>query len=118
VIVSFFDPYPKLKRRFLKAGIDFENTCGSPEQQTDLLAHFAAIAANSGLEIQSCAEAALTADVKPGKCIDENLLNELFGLNLSYRKDPSQRKLCLCQQSVDIGTYGTCRHGCLYCYAR
>ena len=91
---------------------------GTPEQQADLLERFAAIAARSGLEIQSCAEAAIAARVRPGKCIDEGLLNELFGLNLSYRKDPAQRKLCLCQQSVDIGSYGTCGHGCLYCYAR
>ena len=55
--------------------------------------------------------------MNPGKCIDEGLLNELFNLNLAYRKDPAQRKLCLCQQSVDIGSYGACGHGCLYCYA-
>ena len=53
----------------------------------------------------------------PGKCVDEGLLNELFSLGLPYRKDPAQRKLCLCQQSVDIGSYGACRHGCVYCYA-
>jgi hypothetical protein len=118
VIVSFFDPYAKVQRRLLKEGIEAGKATGSLGQQTDLLARFAAIAAGSGLEIQSCAEAASGAGVHPGKCIDEELLNELFGLNLAYRKDPSQRKLCLCQQSVDIGSYGTCRHGCLYCYAR
>jgi hypothetical protein len=127
VIVSFFDPYPKILRRLRKAGIQAETAAGTPEQQRDLLERFAAIAARSGLEIQSCAETALggrarplvglTAGVKPGKCVDEGLLNELFSLGLSYRKDPSQRKLCLCQQSVDIGSYSTCRHGCLYCYA-
>ena len=138
VIVSFFDPYPKVNRRLRKTGIAVEKAAGSPEQQTDLLARFTAVADRSGLEIQSCAEAALTAGVPlggcarppvglggyarppvgPGKCVDEELLNELFGLGLPYRKDPAQRKLCLCQQSVDIGSYGTCRHGCLYCYAR
>lgn len=114
VIVSFFDPYPKVDRRLGKIGIAAEKATGSPEQQNDLLARFAEIAAEAGLEIQSCAEA---AGVAPGKCVDEGLLNELFGLGLAYRKDPSQRKLCLCQQSVDIGSYGACRHGCLYCYA-
>jgi hypothetical protein len=117
VIVSFFDPYPKVLRRLQKAGIDAGMAAGTPEQQVDLLGRFAAIAAASGLEIQSCAEAATGAGVRPGKCVDEELLNELFSLDLSYRKDPAQRKLCLCQQSVDIGSYGTCRHGCLYCYA-
>lgn len=117
VIVSFFDPYPKVDRRLGKIGIAAEKAAGSPEQQNDLLARFAEIAAGSGLEIQSCAETAAAAGVGPGKCVDEGLLNELFGLGLAYRKDPSQRKLCLCQQSVDIGSYGTCLHGCIYCYA-
>lgn len=116
-IVSFFDPYPKVRRRLQKAEIEIAAAAGSREQQSDLFAQFAAVAARTGIEIESCAEAALAAGVRPGKCVDEELLNELFGLNLAYRKDPSQRKLCLCQQSVDIGSYGTCRHGCLYCYA-
>jgi hypothetical protein len=117
-IVSFFDPYPKVMPRLRKAGIDAGAAPGTPAQQLDLLAQFAAVAARTGIEIQSCAEAALAAGVRPGKCVDEELLNELFGLDIPYRKDPAQRKLCLCQQSVDIGSYGTCRHGCLYCYAR
>ena len=127
VIVSFFDPYPKVGKRLAKAGIDMRTARGSSEQQFELLAHFAAAATRNGIEIQSCAEAALggrdrplvgsAAGVNPGKCIDEKLLNELFGLDWAYRKDPSQRKLCLCSQSVDIGSYGTCCHGCLYCYA-
>jgi hypothetical protein len=118
VIVSFFDPYPKVRKRMEKAGVDVQTATGSPAQQSDLLARFAAAAAQTGVEIQSCAEAATGAGVCPGKCIDEKLLNDLFDLNLTYRKDQAQRKLCLCQQSVDIGSYGTCRHGCLYCYAR
>ncbi len=117
-IVSFFDPYAKALRRLRKAGIAAEAAAGSREQQLGLLGRFAAVAESAGLEIQSCAEAALAAGVHPGKCIDEKLLNELFGLNLSYRKDPGQRKLCRCRQSVDIGSYGNCGHGCIYCYAR
>jgi len=117
VIVSFFDPYPKAMRRLRQAGIDAGMAAGSPEQQGDLIRCFAAAAAASGLEIQSCAEAAIAAEVTAGKCIDEKLLNELFSLDLSYRKDPAQRPLCLCRQSVDIGSYNTCCYGCLYCYA-
>jgi hypothetical protein len=118
VIVSLFDPYAKALRRLRKAGIDAAAAAGTPGQQAGLLERFAAVAAAAGLEIQSCAEPVLAAGVPAGKCIDEQLLNEVFGLSLSYRKDPGQRKLCRCQQSVDIGSYGACGHGCLYCYAR
>jgi hypothetical protein len=117
VIVSFFDPYPKALRRLRRAGIDAATAAGTPDEQARLLAGFAAVAAGSGLEIQSCAEPRVSSAVPPGKCVDEGLINELFGLELAYKKDPGQRKLCLCQQSVDIGSYGVCRHGCLYCYA-
>lgn len=118
VIVSFFDSYAKALCRLRKAGIDAAAAAGTPEQQVGLLERFAVVAADAGLKIQSCAEPALTAAVPAGKCIDERLLNEVFGLELSYRKDPGQRKLCRCQHSVDIGSYGACGHGCLYCYAR
>ena len=117
-IVSFFDPYPKALRRLRQAGIATDAASGGAEAQAALLAGFAAVAAREGLEIQSCAEAASWSGVPHGQCVDEGLLNELFHLGLSYRKDPAQRRLCLCTRSVDIGRYGECGHGCLYCYAR
>ena len=48
----------------------------------------------------------------PGKCIDDELLNRLFGLDLDRTKDPSQRTECGCIVSKDIGMYNSCPFGC------
>ncbi|MEZ3486426.1 MAG: DUF1848 domain-containing protein [Lachnospiraceae bacterium] len=50
-------------------------------------------------------------------CIDKAKIGSLIGYKLDLRRDTGQRKECHCVESVDIGTYHTCIHGCRYCYA-
>ena len=62
-----------------------------------------------------------TTTVTESSCIPNDLLVELFGGNLSLKKDTGQRvqKGCGCKVSVDIGSYHhhPCYHNCLFCYA-
>lgn len=119
VIISLLDMYPKVNKRFQKIAFRTTSADGNPALFEKLLGHMAQTARRHGLEIQSCAEKkGLGASIEEGRCIDERLLNERFGLQLTYRKDRRQRKECLCHESVDIGSYGSCGFGCLYCYAR
>ncbi|MDL2275416.1 DUF1848 domain-containing protein [Desulfosarcina sp. OttesenSCG-928-G10] len=50
-------------------------------------------------------------------CIDRKKIESLTGWPIAARKDPGQPAICNCLESVDIGMYGTCPHGCTYCYA-
>ena len=77
-------------------------------QQHELAQHLAEIAAQHGIKLTACAE---DVGLPTACCVDA----KMFGLNKP--KDNSQRELCTCVKSVDIGAYNTCSHGCVYCYA-
>ena len=119
VIISLYDEYRGAKRRI--AALETAGVLRPlPDVDTGrLLADLAEIAAAAGMEIQSCAEAENLAPlgIKPGACIDGELIRELWGIETG-RKDKNQRPHCRCAPSVDIGRYGDCAAGCVYCYAR
>jgi hypothetical protein len=72
------------------------------------------------IEIATCSEkiAIEKYNIKHNKCIDDELISKITGKTILYKKDTSQRKECGCTVSRDIGTYNTCFHDCVYCYAR
>jgi len=113
-IVSCYDDYAAARRRLAAAGVD-----AAPEEETaSALEGIAAAASGLGLELQTCCDDDPGGRIRAGACIDGVLLDRLWGTAFGTRGDPGQRKGCRCAPSVDIGTYGTCGHDCLYCYAR
>ncbi|NLY76367.1 MAG: DUF1848 domain-containing protein [Firmicutes bacterium] len=125
LVISFLDFYGKVRRNLNRLtqskGVKFEDWLDSAN--SELLEQFAAQVAASvkenGMQTFTCCEAVdlRQSGILPGSCIDGELINEVFGLNKRWKKDPAQRKCCRCAVSVDMGVYGTCRAGCIYCYA-
>lgn len=114
-VISFVDLYQKTQRN-LK-----DTTAREPSQNEmiEIASKLCATAKKYGITIQTCAEeiALESVGIKHGKCIDSALIEDLLDVKLVVDKDPNQRKECGCVQSIDIGEYNTCAHGCRYCYA-
>lgn len=122
VVISLVDYYKKTTRGLRplrEAGFEFAADAERLPETHDLLAELAGCAKRHQIEIQSCAEEQDFSDIgiPPGACIDGELIERMFGLGKKWKKDPVQRKRCLCRQSRDIGSYGSCGHACPYCYA-
>ncbi len=111
-ITSFAAPYRRVRRRLESLGWSEP----PPEARRRLLDRLAAAAAARGIPLQTCADDTPAAG-QPGACIDCGLASRIAGRDLGAGRDPHQRPACLCARSVDIGAYGTCLHGCVYCYA-
>lgn len=119
-VISIVDIYRKAAKRLrLLESRGIQITEPTNEEFKDLMKSLSVSAKANGIKIQSCAEKPDIASHKipPGKCIDDGLIRKVFGLDVTRRKDPSQRAVCGCVASRDIGMYDTCLFGCVYCYA-
>jgi len=117
---SFVTRYGKVLRNFS----ELERTTGvqviepSEQAKIDLANRLAIIAADHGMTMYSCCgDYLLGESIQKAHCIDGALIERLFyPQGLAY-KEKGTRKECGCTESADIGTYNTCPHGCVYCYA-
>ena len=113
--ISFIDLYTNTRNSIKPHKIFAPNT----EEQNEIVMCFNEIAKKYGLYIDTCAE--INDFSKYGVlhacCIDKERLERIGKYKLNVKKDNEQRGACGCVSSIDIGSYNTCKNGCVYCYA-
>jgi DNA repair photolyase len=120
VVISFADFYKKTERKLaLVNGLEFSDITLNANMLNELVDYMSSVAKKYNMSIETCAEKVSTSSlgVSHGKCIDDTLIKNIFGISLSHAKDSGQREACGCIKSIDIGSYNTCLHECSYCYA-
>lgn len=114
-VISFLDIYAKIRK-------NMESLSYYELEESELRSfakEISRIAEQNHICVGSCAEKIDLEDcgIVHNCCIDKRLIEKLIGCELKVGKDKNQRKECGCVESIDIGTYNTCRNGCAYCYA-
>lgn len=114
-VISFIDLYKKTERNTKILDI----IPMTMECIKEVSKRFALIASKHNISIETCSEAYDLSQygIKKGKCIDDDIISNIIGYELNVKKDDTQRDVCGCVKSIDIGQYNTCKHHCLYCYA-
>lgn len=89
----------------------------SPEEMDAFAGMASEVARDHGMTLSCCCPRRDLSrfGIEPRGCLDAATLRSLDIPYDSARSD--LREGCLCVRSVDIGEYGTCGHGCVYCYA-
>ena len=114
-VISFVDTYAKNQASMKKLGVyEFPG-----QELLEFVRELNNTANANGIKVVSCAEQMDLAQcgVEHSSCIDKRRMEEIIGCNIEVGKDKNQRAECGCMESVDIGTYNTCKSGCKYCYA-
>lgn len=114
-IISFVDLYRKAERNmsnipYLPIHNDTMKMMGE---------RLVKIGQRHGILLKTCSEQIdlSSVGIEHGKCVDDQLISRIIGKPIEAKKDKNQREICGCAESIDIGAYNTCGHGCLYCYA-
>ena len=114
-VISFVDMYAKNKKNMeLLDSYEIDKS-----ELLEFAKNISDIAERNGIKIGSCAESIDLDEcgIEHNCCIDKALIEKIIGCRLKAGKDKNQRQECGCVESVDIGTYNTCKNGCKYCYA-
>ena len=114
-VFSFLDFYPKIKDNLAECKI--QNLANETVEK--IAKELSAIGRDNRLTLKTCAEV-VDLDrygILHNKCIDPDLIHKITGYQIQANKDKNQRQECGCVESIDIGQYNTCSHGCKYCYA-
>lgn len=114
-VISFVDEYAKNKRSLNVMNVREPNQ----QELKSFAGKLSEIARDNEMEIAACAENIDLADcgIVHNCCIDKELIEDIIGCRIKADKDKNQREECGCIESVEIGSYNTCRNGCKYCYA-
>jgi len=114
-VISFLDLYKKTERNMKGKNVK------EPRQDDiiEIAGKLVEIAAVYKIKVETCSEGIELGSIgiNHGKCIDDELISRIIGVDITVDQDKNQRKECGCVSSIDIGAYNTCHHYCAYCYA-
>lgn len=113
--ISFIDLYANTRNNIKP----YKIYAPSESEQDEIIFSFVDIAKKYGIYIDTCAELIDYSKygVAHACCIDKTRLERIGNYKLNVKKDKEQRSICGCVSSIDIGSYNTCKNGCVYCYA-
>ena len=119
VVISFVQLYKKTLRNMKWAAETFDFTWEDPsdEMKRELVTELAQMARSRGMKLTVCSQRDyVVAGTEEAHCVDAGRFSAITGKSISL-KIKGNRPECACFISRDIGSYDTCPHGCVYCYA-
>lgn len=118
-VVSVAHVYRKTKRNLDSSARELGFTWDDPDLETKrtLVSALAEIAESKKIRLTVCSQPdLLSTGAGDARCVDAERISKVVGRDINA-KLKGNRKECGCYQSIDIGEYDTCPHGCVYCYA-
>lgn len=119
VVVSFAHFYKKTRTNLEvaagSAGFDFYDP--SRPEKLELLYRLSELARQAGISLTVCSQPEIVpSNATSARCVDTERIADVRGQRMNFRIR-GNRPGCECAESIDIGEYDTCPHGCVYCYA-